>query len=42
MVLQLETMHIVRVTDKVYPLPLDVCCILIWYTCVYTDVSCTR
>ncbi len=26
-----------RVTE-VYPLPLDVCCILIRYTCAYTDV----
>ena len=31
----------VRVTDKVYTLPLDACCIPIRYTCAYTDVSCT-
>ncbi len=33
---------LVRVTDKVYPLPLDIYCIPIRYTCAYTDVSYTR
>ncbi len=32
----------VRVTDKVYPLSLDVRCIPIRYTCAYTDVSYIR
>jgi hypothetical protein len=32
----------VRVTDKVYPLPLYIRPALIWYTCAYMDVSCTR
>ena len=32
----------VKVTDKVYPLSLDVRCIPIRYTCAYTDVSYIR
>ncbi len=29
--------QIVRVTDKVYPLALNIRCVLIWYTRVYMD-----
>jgi hypothetical protein len=32
----------VRVTDKVYPLSLDIRCILIRYTRAYTDSPCIR
>jgi hypothetical protein len=32
----------VRVTDKVYPLSLDVRYTTIWYICAYTNVLCIR
>jgi hypothetical protein len=32
----------IRVTDKVYPLPLDVRYTAIWYICACTDVLCIR